>query len=257
MQVLPVQNTENPSIPHYLLNSAPRPSNGPVPPGLLQLPASWPPGIYHQTPTTDPECRGTPDIQRSQIYAHHPPAHWTPLAACYSSHQIQDIGACIPGSQGISPRLHPTAHQTRHTCQTSTLGYLWTSGTPAPVTPAHLVHDCCLFWSHDGGMTVMPELALGWTCGQTQASKTNMRKKDSPRAFNDKITKQRISGTGNKTKRKPKSRCYGSSRSHAPWSSPQHENHSISRSCSSSRSINQLQLQLIHSPTRTLFTDPW
>ena len=38
---------------------------------------------------------------------------------------------CIPGSQGISPRLHPTAHQTLHACQTSTLRYLWMSGTPA------------------------------------------------------------------------------------------------------------------------------
>ena len=35
-----------------------------VPPRLLQLPASWPPGICHQTPTTDPECCCSPDIQR-------------------------------------------------------------------------------------------------------------------------------------------------------------------------------------------------
>ena len=82
--------------------------------------------------STDPECCGTPDFQRSQIYTHHPAAHWPPLAACYSSHQIQDIGARIPGNQGISPRLHPTAHQTLHTGQTSTLRYLWTSGTPRP-----------------------------------------------------------------------------------------------------------------------------
>ena len=75
MQVLPVQHPANPSIPHILLNPAPRPSNGPVPPGLLQLPASWSPGICHQTPTTDPECRGTPDIQRPQIHARNPPAH--------------------------------------------------------------------------------------------------------------------------------------------------------------------------------------
>ena len=122
----------NPSIPHNLLNPAPRPSNGPVPPGLLQLPASWPPGICHQTATTHPECCGMPDIQCSQIYAHHPAAHWPPLVASYSSHQIQDIGACIPGSQGISPYLHPTAHQTLHTCQTSMLRYLWTSGAPRP-----------------------------------------------------------------------------------------------------------------------------
>ena len=40
MQVLPVQHPANPSIPHNLLNPAPRPNNGPVPPGLLQLPAS-------------------------------------------------------------------------------------------------------------------------------------------------------------------------------------------------------------------------
>ena len=53
-----------------------------------------------------------------------PPVHWPPLAACHSSNQIQDIGACIPGSQGISPSLHPTAHQTLHTCQTSPLCYL-------------------------------------------------------------------------------------------------------------------------------------
>ena len=123
MQVLPVQHPANPSIPHNLLDLAPRPSNGTVPPGLFQLPASWPPGICHQTTTTDPECCGTPDFQRSQIYAHHPAAHWPPLAACYSLHQIQDIGACIPGSQGISPRLHPTAHQTLD---------LWTSGAPRP-----------------------------------------------------------------------------------------------------------------------------
>ena len=131
MQVLPVQHLANPSIPQNLLNPAPRPSNGPVPPGLLQLPASWPPGICHQTATTDPECCGMSDIRHSQIYAHYPAAHWPPLAACYGSHQFQDIGACIPGSQGISPRLHPTAHQTLHTCQTSTLCYLWTSGAPA------------------------------------------------------------------------------------------------------------------------------
>ena len=92
------------------------------------LPASWPPGICHQTATTHPECCGTHDIQLSQIYTHHPAAHWPPLAACYGSHQIQDIGACIPGSQGISPHLHPTLH----TCQTSTLRYLWTSGAPRP-----------------------------------------------------------------------------------------------------------------------------
>ena len=74
MQVLPVQHPVNPSNPHNLLNPAPRPSNGPVLPGLLQLPASWPPSICHQTTTTDPECCGTPDIQCSQIYAHHPAA---------------------------------------------------------------------------------------------------------------------------------------------------------------------------------------
>ena len=132
MQVLPVQHPVNPSIPHNLLNPAPHPSSGPVPPGLLQLPASGPPGICHQTATTDPECCGTPDIQLYQIYAHHPAAHWPPLAACYGSHQIQYIGACIPGSQGISPCLHPTAHQTLHTWQTCTLCYLWTSGAPHP-----------------------------------------------------------------------------------------------------------------------------
>ena len=65
----------NPSIPHNPLDPAPRPSNGPVPPGLLQLPASRPPGICHQTATANPECCGTPDFQRSQIYAHHPAAH--------------------------------------------------------------------------------------------------------------------------------------------------------------------------------------
>ena len=147
---------------YNLLDPAPRPSNGPVPPGLLQLPASWPPGICYQTATTNPECCGTPDFQRSQIYAHHPAAHWPPLAACYSSHQIQDIGARIPGNQGISPRLHPTTHQTLHTDQTSTLRYLWTSGAPPPppVTPALLVHDCSLFWPHDGGMTFL------WTSEQ-------------------------------------------------------------------------------------------
>ena len=130
------------------------PSNGPVPPGLLQLTASWPPGICHQTPTTDPERHGTPGIQHSQIHAHHPPAHWPPMAACYSLHQNQDIGACIPGSQGISPSLHPTAHQTLHTCQTSTLRYLQTSGALPPVIPAHLVHDC-LFWPHNGEITFL------------------------------------------------------------------------------------------------------
>ena len=139
MQVLPVQHPANPSIPHNLLDPAPHPSTGSVPPGLLQLPASWPPGICHQTTTTDPECCGMPDFQRSQIYPHHPAAHWPPLAACYSLHQIQDIGARIPGNQGISPRLHPAAHQTRHTGQTSTLRYLWTSGTPRPS------HLHCLF----------------------------------------------------------------------------------------------------------------
>ena len=75
MQVLPVQHPANPSIPHNLHDPAPRPSNGPVPPGLLQLPASWPPGICHQTTTTDRECCGMPDFQRSQIYTHHPAAH--------------------------------------------------------------------------------------------------------------------------------------------------------------------------------------
>ena len=144
MQVLPVQHPENPSIPHYLLNSAPCPSNGPVPPGLLQLPASWPLGICHQTPTTNPECCGMPDIQHSLIYTHHPAAHWPPLAACYSSHQIQDIGACITGSQGISPSSSDPSHLHRPLCSA-------TSGRH----PAHLVHDCCLFWPHDSGMTFL------------------------------------------------------------------------------------------------------
>ena len=60
MQVLPVQHPANPSIPHNLLNPAPRPSNSPVPPGLLQLPASWSPGICHHTTTTDPDIRTPP-----------------------------------------------------------------------------------------------------------------------------------------------------------------------------------------------------
>ena len=81
--------------------------------------------------------------------------HWLPVIA-----RIKFIGPCIPGNQGISPRLHPTAHQTLHTGQTSTLRYLWTSGTPPPVTPAQLVHDCSLFWPHDGGMTFL------WTSEQ-------------------------------------------------------------------------------------------
>ena len=79
------------------------------------------------------------------------------IIACYGLHQIQDIGVRIPGNQGISPRLHPTAHQTLHTDQTSTLRYLW---HPPPVTPALLVHDCSLFWPHDGGMTFL------WTSEQ-------------------------------------------------------------------------------------------
>ena len=62
--------------------------------------------------------------------------HWATdkLHVRISSHQIQDIGARIgAGNQGISPlSLHPTAHQTLHTGQTSTLRYLWTSGTPRP-----------------------------------------------------------------------------------------------------------------------------
>ena len=77
--------------------------------GLLQLPASWPLGICHQTPTTYPDSAWYsrfPDIRTPP-----PPPHWPPLAACYSSHQIQDISSCIPGSQGISPSFHPTAHQ--------------------------------------------------------------------------------------------------------------------------------------------------
>ena len=57
------------------------------------------------------------------------------------------MGAGIPGNQGISTRLHPTAHQTLDTCQTSTLHYLY--APPPPLTPAHLVHDCCLFWWND------------------------------------------------------------------------------------------------------------
>ena len=63
---------------------------------LLQVPASWPPGICHQTPTTDPDCYGSNGIQRPQILPRHLPAHWPALAACYSSHQIENIGACIP-----------------------------------------------------------------------------------------------------------------------------------------------------------------
>ena len=32
------------------------------------------------------------------LLSRHPPAHRPPLAACYGSHQILNIGACIPGS---------------------------------------------------------------------------------------------------------------------------------------------------------------
>ena len=39
MQVLPVQQSENRSIPRHPLVSAPRSSNGPVPPGALKLSA--------------------------------------------------------------------------------------------------------------------------------------------------------------------------------------------------------------------------
>ena len=58
--------------------------------------------------------------------------HSTGYSLTSTGCQIQDIGACIPGSQGISPRLHPTAHPNLHTGQSSMLRYLWTSGTPRP-----------------------------------------------------------------------------------------------------------------------------
>ena len=71
-----------------LLHSAPCSSNGPVPPGLLQLSAGWPPGICHQTSTTDPECSGSSGIQRPQTLSRHAPAHWPLLAAFYDLHPI-------------------------------------------------------------------------------------------------------------------------------------------------------------------------
>ena len=64
--------------------------------------------------------------------------HWLPVIARI---KFKDIGACIPGSQGISPRLHPTAHQTLHTGQTSTAPLPLDIWHPLPVTPSQLVHD--------------------------------------------------------------------------------------------------------------------
>ena len=57
-------------------------SNGPAPPGLLQLSAGWPPGIHHQAPTTNPEGRGSSGIQHPQTLSHQSPTHWPPLTAC-------------------------------------------------------------------------------------------------------------------------------------------------------------------------------
>ncbi|XP_061089855.1 interferon alpha/beta receptor 1a-like isoform X3 [Conger conger] len=96
LQVLPIQHTENPPLSHPLLDPAPGPSDGSVPPGLLQFPLGWPPSVRHQTPPTHPECSS--GLQPSQILTRHPPAYFPPLAACHGSHQIQNIGASLPSS---------------------------------------------------------------------------------------------------------------------------------------------------------------
>ncbi|KAG5835284.1 hypothetical protein ANANG_G00271920, partial [Anguilla anguilla] len=46
----PIQHPQNPPLSHHLLNPAPGPSNGSIPPGLLQLSSGWTTSICHQTP---------------------------------------------------------------------------------------------------------------------------------------------------------------------------------------------------------------
>ncbi|KAG5857214.1 hypothetical protein ANANG_G00016820 [Anguilla anguilla] len=65
----------------------------------------------------------SPDTPRNS------PAHYPPLAACYSSHQIQNIGSSIPGSQGISPSIPSKDIQTLHASQIPPFCYLRTPST--------------------------------------------------------------------------------------------------------------------------------
>ncbi|XP_064208140.1 uncharacterized protein LOC135263731 [Anguilla rostrata] len=74
-KVLPVQHPENPPLPHHLRNPAPGSSDGPVPPGLLQLAAGWSASIRHQTPAAHPECCSASGLQPPQTFPCHPPAH--------------------------------------------------------------------------------------------------------------------------------------------------------------------------------------
>ena len=57
-----------------------------------------------------------------------------PRMACLTTamRTIPNSFSSFPLQTHSLSRLHPTAHQTLHTGQTSTLRYLWTSGTPRP-----------------------------------------------------------------------------------------------------------------------------
>ncbi|XP_064164913.1 uncharacterized protein LOC135239856 [Anguilla rostrata] len=129
MQIFPIQHPQNPPLSHHLLNPAPGPSNGSIPPGLLQLSSGWTTGICHQTPAAHSECCGSSGLQPTQTLPRNSPAHYPPLAACYSSHQIQNIGSSIPGSQGISPSIPSKDIQTLHASQIPPFCYLRTPST--------------------------------------------------------------------------------------------------------------------------------
>ena len=149
MQVLPVQHLENPSIPHYLLNSAPCPSNGPdycnsLLAGLLasairplQLIQNAPTGLIFNVPR----------------YTHATPLltdlHWLPVIAFIKLKTLVLSYQVVKGSATAYIQRHPTSHLPDLSAP------LPLDTWCPPVTPALLVHDCSLFWPHDGGMTFL------------------------------------------------------------------------------------------------------
>ena len=83
----------------------------PVPPGLLQLPASWPPGTCHQTLKTDPEL-----VFNVPRYTHFTTLltdlHWVPVIACIKFKTLVLAYQAVKGSAPacIQKLIRPYTH---------------------------------------------------------------------------------------------------------------------------------------------------
>ena len=77
--------------------------------------------------------------------------HWLPVMARIKFKTLVFAYQAVKGSAPTYIQQLIRPYTPARPLRSATSGHL----APPPVTPAHLVHDCSLFWPHDGGITFL------------------------------------------------------------------------------------------------------